>query len=76
MSCPAGTGTAHQIGNPYEQDLVYLAIGAHDPNEVCMYPDSGKVLIRSLEQIGRLEATDYFDGEPKPPRILSLAPEK
>ena len=71
VSCPAGTGTAHQIAN-----LVYLAIGAHDPDEVCVYPDSGKVLVRSLEQIGRIEGTDYFDGEPKPPKIFGMKPEE
>lgn len=39
VSCPAGTDNAHQIANPYpDEDLVYLAIGAHDPNEVCVYP--------------------------------------
>ncbi|MCA9704781.1 MAG: cupin domain-containing protein [Myxococcales bacterium] len=75
ISCPAGTGTAHQIANPYEdEDLVYLAIGAHDANEVCVYPDSGKVLVRSLGQIGRIEGTDYFDGEPKPPVIFKMSP--
>lgn len=73
VSCPAGTGVAHQIANPYEEgDLVYLAIGAHDPDEVCVYPDSEKVLVRSLEQLGRIEAADYFEGEPRPPRIFDM----
>jgi len=75
VSCPAGTGVAHQIANPFDEDLVYLAIGAHDTDEVCVYPDSGKVLVRSLEQLGRLEATDYFEGEPKPPRIFEMSKE-
>src|SRR5262245_2494507 len=26
VSCPAGTKVAHQIANPFEEDLVYLAI--------------------------------------------------
>jgi uncharacterized cupin superfamily protein len=74
ISCPAGTGVAHQIANPHdEEDLVYLAIGTHDPDEVCVYPDSGKVLVRSLEALGRLEKADYFEGEPRPPRIFKLA---
>jgi uncharacterized cupin superfamily protein len=73
VSCPAGTGVAHQIANPHEEDLVYLAIGNQDPHEVCTYPDSGKVLIRSLDRtIGRIERTEYMDGEPERPKILEL----
>ena len=75
VSCPAGTGDAHQIANPFDEDLIYLAIGAHDPDEVCVYPDSGKVLVRSLERLGRMESADYFEGEPKPPRIFEMAPD-
>jgi uncharacterized cupin superfamily protein len=74
VSCPAGTGVAHQLANPYDEgDLVYLAIGVHDRDEVCVYPDSGKVLVRSLEALGRLEKADYFEGEPRPPKIFELA---
>jgi uncharacterized cupin superfamily protein len=74
VSCPAGTGDAHQIANPYDEgDLVYLAIGTHDRDEVCVYPDSGKVLVRSLEQLGYLEPADYFEGEPRPPKIFELS---
>src|SRR5687768_16639409 len=49
VSCPAGTKTAHQIANPFDEDLVYLAIGPHDPDEICVYPDSGKVMVRALQ---------------------------
>jgi uncharacterized cupin superfamily protein len=78
VSCPAGTGIAHQIANPYGADLVYLAIGPHDPHEVCEYPDSGKVLVRGLAArglgtVGRFERTDYMAGEPTVPKILSMA---
>jgi uncharacterized cupin superfamily protein len=72
VSCPAGTGTAHQIANTSDDDLVYLAIGSHDPDEVCVYPDSGKVMVRSLQRIGWLENVDYLEGEPDVPRIFSL----
>lgn len=73
VSCPAGTGIAHQIANPLEEDLTYLAIGPHDPDEIGFYPDSGKIMVRSLQRIGRLENVDYLDGEPDPPRIFELA---
>jgi uncharacterized cupin superfamily protein len=73
ISCPAGTRAAHQLANPYDEDLVYSAIGPHDPYEVCGYPDSGKVLVRALASVGRLEKADYLAGEPNPPLALAAA---
>lgn len=72
ISCPAGAGEAHQIANPFDEDLVYLAIGNHEPNEVCTYPDTGKIFVRSQRKIGHMTATKYMDGEPDRPRILEL----
>ncbi|MBL8685379.1 MAG: cupin domain-containing protein [Myxococcales bacterium] len=72
VSCPARSGVAHQIANPFDEDLVYLSIGLNDPDEVCTYPDSGKVLVRSLKLIGRFERTEYMDGEPARPKLLEL----
>jgi uncharacterized cupin superfamily protein len=73
LSCPAGTGVAHQIANPFEEDLVFLAIGPNDPHEVCTYPDSGKVMVRALHQVGHLRQAPYMEGEPDMPKILDLA---
>jgi len=70
VACPAGTGVAHQLANPFEQDFVYLGIGANDPDEVCVYPDSGKVMVRSLKAVGFLKKADYLAGESVPPRIF------
>lgn len=72
VSCPAGTGIAHQIANPFDEDLVYLAVGVNDPHEVCTYPDTGKIYVRAVRQIGFLEAAGYMDREPERPRILDL----
>ena len=72
VSCPAGTGIAHQIFNDSDEELVYLAIGPYDPHEVCTYPDSDKVLVRSLGAVGRLTETAYTDGEDGRPRVLEL----
>jgi uncharacterized cupin superfamily protein len=74
ISCPAGTGVAHQLANPFDEDLVYLGAGLNDGHEVCTYPDSGKVMVRSLGQIGRFEGADYMDGEARRPVLLDLAP--
>jgi len=73
VSCPAGTRTAHQIANNGSTDLVYLAIGNHEPQEVCGYPDSGKIMVRGLAQVGFFTQAEYFDGEPAAPKIFALA---
>ena len=76
ISCPAGTQVAHQFANPFDEDFVYLAMGPHDPHEVCGYPDSGKVMVRSLRQVGFLRATPYMEGEPELPRVFELIDER
>jgi len=76
VSCPAGTMTAHQIANPFEEDLMYLAAGRYDPHEVCGYPDTGKIMVRSLKKVGVLESQEYMQGEPDPPRIFKLSSER
>lgn len=73
IACPAGTRIAHQIANPYDEELVYLAIGAFDPHEVCVYPDTGKVMVRGAKQLGRMTPMAYLDEEPQPPKIFELA---
>ena len=73
VTCPAGSGVAHQLANPFEQDFVYLGIGPNDPDEVCVYPDSGKVSVRSLKSVGFLKKADYYAGELAAPRILKMA---
>lgn len=72
VSCPAGTGLAHQIANPHAEDLVYLAIGDHDPHEVCAYPDTGKIFARALKKVGFFTQAEYMAGEPSPPKILEM----
>lgn len=72
ISCPAGTGVAHQIANPYGEELVYLAIGTNDPHEVGVYPDNGKIMVRGLGRFGFLRDAPYLEGEPEPPRIFAM----
>jgi uncharacterized cupin superfamily protein len=73
VSCPAGIQIGHQIANPFDADLVYLAIGPHDPDEVCVYPDSGRVMIRSLRRRGFIRDAEAREGEPLEPKIFELA---
>ncbi len=70
ISCPADTRQAHQIGNPFDEDLVYLGIGPYEPHEVGGYPDNGKVMVRSIQTVGRLERLDYMHGEPETYAVL------
>jgi len=59
---PAGSGCAHAfVAGP--GGLTVLAYGTRDPRDVAYYPRSGKVNIRGIGLIGRLDVLDYWDGE-------------
>ncbi len=75
IECPAGTGIAHQLANNGSVDLVYLSAGNNEPNEVCVYPDSEKVMVRSLQTVGVLAKTPYAEREPNPPKVAAMDPE-
>jgi uncharacterized cupin superfamily protein len=76
VNCPRNAGVGHQIANVSDRDLVYLAIGGNDPDEVAVYPDTGKILVRGLRRIVKPQDAKYMDGEPIPPRILRMKPGK
>jgi uncharacterized cupin superfamily protein len=59
---PPGTAVAHcfRAGG---SGLTYLAYGTRDSADVCYYPRSGKIALRGVGLIGRIEPLDYFDGE-------------
>jgi uncharacterized cupin superfamily protein len=59
---PAGTGRAHAF-RAGDGGLSLLAYGTRDPRDITYYPRSGKVNIRGVGLIGRLEVLDYWDGE-------------
>ncbi len=59
---PAGSGRAHAL-RAGEGGLEVLAYGTRDSRDVTYYPRSGKVNIRGIGLIGRLEVLDYWDGE-------------
>ena len=75
ISCPADTGIAHQIANPATPDvtgdLVYLAIGAEPPGDVCTYPDNGQIVIDGLDRRGFLREAGYYEGQPQPTPLLT-----
>jgi uncharacterized cupin superfamily protein len=60
---PPGTRISHSL-LARDAGLVYLAYGTRDTNDVCYYPRSGKVFLRGVGVIARLEQLEYSDGEP------------
>jgi uncharacterized cupin superfamily protein len=60
---PAGTGVPHTF-RAGEEGLTLLAYGTRDPNDICFYPRSGKVMFRGIGIVTRLgESVDYWEGE-------------
>ncbi|MCZ7588386.1 MAG: cupin domain-containing protein [Gaiella sp.] len=59
---PAGSGRAHTF-SAGRDGLTVLAYGTRDPRDVAYYPRSGKVSIRGIGLVGRLDVLDYWDGE-------------
>jgi uncharacterized cupin superfamily protein len=59
---PAGTHRAHSI-RAGAHGMTVLAYGTREPNDMTFYPRSGKVNLRGLGVIGRIQQLDYWDGE-------------
>lgn len=62
---PAGERLGHCLINETDKPFRYIMIGDNDPHEVCVYPDSNKIQVRSLDRaiIRDGERLDYWDGE-------------
>lgn len=60
---PAGTGVAHTFRAAAGDALTFLAYGNRDPGDLCYFPRSGKVAVRGLGLVARLQAVDYWEGE-------------
>ncbi len=62
---PAGQKAGHALANRSEKPCRYLVIGENNPNEVVVYPETGRVGVRALG-VGegfRLSAKmDYWEG--------------
>lgn len=59
---PPGTGVAHAF-RAGEHRLTLLAYGTREPNDICFYPRSGKVSLRGIRAMFRVEQVGYWDGE-------------
>lgn len=59
---PAGTARPHALVAG-DEGMTLLAFSTKEPNDICFYPRSGKVSLRGIGVIARLEQLDYWDGE-------------
>ena len=64
---PAGQKAGHCFINETEKVCRFLIVGEKNPNEVCVYTDSHKVMVRSLGRGANIFDTnavkDYWGGE-------------
>lgn len=62
---PAGQRAGHCLINESNAPFRFIVIGDSSPHEVCVYPDSNKVMVDALDRhiFRRGESLDYFDGE-------------
>jgi uncharacterized cupin superfamily protein len=61
---PAGQKVGHALLNDGDAPCRFLMIGERDPNEVVVYPDSGRVGVRLMGEGYRKSAKmEYWEGE-------------
>jgi uncharacterized cupin superfamily protein len=58
---PAGSGIAHAL-RPGAEGMTYLAYGTREPNDMCFYPQSGRVALRGLGIALRSPEIDVLPG--------------
>ena len=60
---PAGQKAGHCLINETVEPFRFIMIGERNPNEVCVYPDSGRVAVDALGEGYRVTEMDYWEGE-------------
>lgn len=61
---PARQKAGHCLVNTSDAPCRFLVIGEQKPDEVCVYTDSNKILVRSVREVyDRSQVKDYWDGE-------------
>jgi uncharacterized cupin superfamily protein len=60
---PPGTKVAHAF-RAGPDGMAMLLYGTRKPNDIAYYPRSRKIYWRGVGLIGRIEALEYWDGEP------------
>jgi uncharacterized cupin superfamily protein len=62
VSRVAGSGVAHSF-RAGADGLAMIAYGRRDPNDILFYPRSGKLFLRGVGVVGRIEPADFWEGE-------------
>jgi uncharacterized cupin superfamily protein len=65
------SGVAHQMFNHTSEPFLFFALSNTDPDEVCQYPDSRKILSvkdKTISQDGQI-VSDYWKDEEDPKRF-------
>jgi len=65
---PSGPAGAHQVRNDTDEPVRVLILSTRTDPAVAVYPDSGKVLVATVNPQDRAlfrktDAVDYWDGE-------------
>lgn len=61
---PAAQKVGHCFVNESDAPCRLLVIGEREPNEVCVYPDSNKIMVRGIGEIyDKAAVRGYWDGE-------------
>jgi len=65
VAFPAGQRAGHCLVNETDAPFLFIIIGDRELHDVCVYPDSGKILIRGLDGsvMRHGEGLDYWEGE-------------
>jgi uncharacterized cupin superfamily protein len=71
ISFPRGEQIAHQFYNHTEEMVDILMMGENIEHDLCYYPDANQWEVKSIRQVGQLQATNLRDREPDPPIIKS-----
>jgi uncharacterized cupin superfamily protein len=59
---PPASGVAHAF-RAGDEPMTLLAYGTREPNDIAYFPRSGKLYVRGVEAIFRVQQVDYWDGE-------------
>ena len=70
VSLPTGPRHAHQFHNHTDEPFRMLALSTISKEDVCEYPDSGKILIRGQRRMVKAgDEASYLQGEEDPGRF-------
>ena len=67
VAYPGGTRLAHQCVNRGDVPARFLAVSDVRPGDVCVYPASGKVLVKALPEVGVFGPHAWGAGAPPEP---------